>query len=271
MEGNNICNVWGIVIMLVILGTASDGAAQHAVIALDEVKLYSLPLVDDSPVAVLSKGDTVRIIGQRGEWVKVEYAKERKGWMRVAVQRNEPAQEVVDTEITAAESSTNGHTNGHSQAPDIDRRRPSAPTDEYRRFGYSFGLGLLQSDFIYNWKFVFHKTRRLALEGSFKHALGKAADSYFLMANLSYLLKENDDLLPYLTGGMGVVNTVPDRSIDSDGVSHMAVNYGVGARKLFKNKMAVMVSATMYTVFVGKGMSHFREITVGFLVGKFWE
>ena len=64
---------------------------------------------------------------------------------------------------------------------------------------------------------------------------------------------------------------VPERSVDSRGVSHMALNYGVGVRKHLKRHMSLLVNLSQYTVFVGKGMSNFREFTIGFLVGKFWE
>lgn len=269
-------------LVLIMSGSVQEAQAQRAVIALDKVEIYSLPLVDDFPTAALSKGDTVRIIGQRGGWVKIEFTGGKKGWMQIQIKKEAAKNDRRRRQPKKPELARNGHAPNanHSsneafadlikKQPDV---RPQLGEQPFRRFGYSFGMGLVELDYTYNWKFVFHQTRRTALEGSFKHVLGGAADSYFIMANLSYLLKKNTNKkwLPYVTGGMGVINTVPDRSIDADGVSNMAINYGIGARKFFKKNMSFIFSATQYTAFVGKGLSHFRELTVGFLVGKFWD
>ncbi|RMF69298.1 MAG: hypothetical protein D6743_02045 [Calditrichaeota bacterium] len=264
--------------VFVIMGRVDEGFAQQAVIVMDGVKLYSLPMVEDSPVAVLARGDTVRVIGQRGGWVKVEFAEGQKGWMRLQVPRKRAPHH------SRSKRQNNGLAgNGvaktkapvGSARPDRIRKKPKPRPDlsdgSYRRFGYSFGMGFVESDFSYNWKFVFQSTRRLALEGSFKHVLGSAADSYFIMANWTYLLDEKKELLPYLTAGLGVINTVPDRSIDADAVSNMAINYGIGVRKHFKRNMSFTLTATQFTAFVGKGTKNFREFRFGFLVGKFWD
>jgi hypothetical protein len=273
----------GLLTMMGVYTTPAWG--QRAIISFDGVKIYALPLEDEAPTTVLSKGDTVRIIGQRGEWVKIGYQDGRKGWMKIEVKR-EPAMNAKnskksESEISPGLAETNGvnvTATNSAEEPPPDRISKSTPDKMvfsgqrvYRRFGYSFGMGLIETDYTYNWKFVFHSTPRLALEGSFRHVLGGAADSYFIMANLSYLLKEKQKLLPYLTGGVGVINTVPDRSIGADGVSHMAINVGLGARKFLKEKLAVTFNANQYTAFVGKGIRHYREVTIGMLVGKFWD
>lgn len=271
-------NFIGGLMLIFIAGNVSKGLAQNAVISLNRVEVFSLPMADTNPVMVLTKGDTVRIIGQRGDWVKIEYAKDRKGWMKLQVKRNSASNGKATTgraKKAQAKFSKNGQAHNGRVKPDVIKKRPpDRPVfneEEYGRFGYSFGVGLLESDFSYSWQFVFHTTPRLALEGSFKHVLGDAADSYFLAVNWSYLLKEKSKFLPFVTGGMGVINTVPDRSIGSDGVSHMAVNVGFGARKHFKNNTAFTFGISQHTIFVGKSMRHFREFKVGFLVGKFWD
>ena len=174
----------------------------------------------------------------------------------------------------SANNTANTNRDG-SSAPDLRRkpkRHPQFGPRAHRRFGYSFGMGLLEMDFTYNWKFIFHTTQRLALVGSFKHTLGNAADSYFILANLSYLLKENNSrFMPFVTAGMGVINTVPKRSIGTDGVSNMTINYGIGARKYFRKNLSFLFNVTQYTAFVGKGINNFREFTIGLLVGKFWD
>ncbi|NIR51627.1 SH3 domain-containing protein [candidate division KSB1 bacterium] len=252
------------------IANTNKAFAQRAVIALNGVKIYSLPMVEDPPIATLTKDDTVRVIGQRGGWVKIGFANDKKGWMQLQVNRNRGHGGEVDG--LPNQAGENGGTNGKNP----DRFDKPSRTGKrfndtlYRRFGYSFGMGLVELDYTYTWKFMFHSKPRLALEGSFKHVLGKAADSYFIMANLSYLLKERERLLPYITGGLGVINTVPDRSISSNTVSHMAINYGVGARKLINERLSVVFTATQYTAF-GKGISQFHEITVGLLVGNFWD
>lgn len=276
---------------LIILGIGISGLqitnayAQRAIIALDGVKIYSLPMEDDLPTATLAQGDTVRVIGQRGDWVKIAFQDGLKGWMKLHVEKkaatNGKSHKISNQRIekNGTAESTNGfhheETNGNSEEPpDRVQKPPDKPQVKdtiYRRFGYSFGMGVIELDYTYNWKFVFHSTTRFALEGSFRHVLGDAADSYFIMANFAYLLKDKGKLMPYITAGMGVINTVPARSVGLDGVSNMAVNVGVGARKFVNEKLSLVFNANQYTTFVGKGASHFREFTVGLLVGKFWD
>ncbi len=270
--------------------------AQNALIALDGVRIFSLPMVDESPVAILSKGDTVRVIGQRGEWVKVEMTSGKKGWMLLQVQRAETTSK--RPEVTPW-SGTNGRSapdiddqnglgmlpvsrNGdhlaarnatNDLAPDVDtmKSRTGSTAQEKSLFGYAFGMGLLEGDFIYDWKFVYYTKPGLAMVGSFKHALGEAADSYFIMVNWDYHLKENGSFLPYLSAGMGVINTVPERSIELGGVSNMTINYGFGALKRLRKNMTLRINASVYTVFIGKGAHHFKELAIGFMVGEFWQ
>jgi opacity protein-like surface antigen len=254
---------------------AGQAFGQKAVIALDGVKIYTLPMVEDSPVSTLSKDDTVYVLGRRGGWIKVACQDGVKGWMQLQVRKKrDSAKKKGRTRLAHNGASFNG-SNGSEMKPDrVASPAASEPRfDEgiYRRFGYSFGMGLVQLDYTYNWKFVFHSTPRLALEGSFKHVLGSSADSYFIMANLAYLLKDGSQTLPYVTGGIGIINTVPDRSIDTDSVSNMAINYGLGARRHINEKLSLVIAATQYTTFVGKNIRQFNEITAGLLVGKFWD
>ncbi len=275
------------IFLALLLWDVQPGFAQRAVISLNHVKIYSLPMVDANPVAILTKGENVRVIGKRGAWVKIETADGHKGWMQLQVpkktssgkERRKPATTAdipKGTQNTYESASNTADANrGGSSAADMRRKPkphpPFGPRD-YRRFGYSFGMGLLELDFTYNWKFIFHTTQRLALVGSFKHTLGDAADSYFILANLSYLLKEdNSRFMPFVTAGMGVINTVPKRSIGTDGVSNMTINYGIGARKYFRKNLSFLFNVTQYTAFVGKGINNFREFTMGLLVGKFWD
>ncbi len=263
------------------LVTTHGALAQHARIAKDGVKVYALPAKEQPVVQVLAKGDTIRVLGQRNNWVKVQARGGKKGWLLL------PESTATAKETTSRRSNAPGQQNRDASVngTSLPQNRPEAAdliqnrntllqkNRHYRRFGYTFGIGMLETDFTYNWKFIFHQTPRLALEGSFKHALGNAASSYLMMANLSYLLSRSQgrDFLPFVTGGLGVINTVPERSVDSRGVSHMALNYGLGARKRLSRRMSLLANISQYTVFVGKGINNFREVTVGLLVGTFWD
>jgi len=271
-----------LIILIGLMGNVEQGLAQRAVIAVDGAEIYSLPWADGSPLTMLSKGDTVNVIGKRGEWVKILFADGRKGWMQIQIRkqqrRTNGKAKTNGKAIPASKrlgkngSAKNGTHKTNGKVPDLVRKKLSVPGDEvYRRFGYAFGMGFIATDYTYSWKFVFHSTPRLALEGSFKHVLGKAADSYFIMSNLSYMLKETGKTRPYVTAGMGVINTVPARSISSDTVSNMAINYGGGARKYLTEKLSLIFTVSQYSIFVGKNISNFREYTLGILVGKFWD
>ncbi len=143
--------------------------------------------------------------------------------------------------------------------------------DAYGTFGFSFGMGLMESDFTYNWQYVYQLTSVLAMEGSFKHVLGETADSYFLTAGFSYLLVKSKSIQSFINAGMGVINTIPQRSIDTNEISHMTINYGVGIRKNIRTNMALVLSANQYSVFLRNGFTHFTEYTLGLLVGNFWD
>ena len=271
-----------LIILIGLMGNVEQGLAQRAVIAVDGAEIYSLPWADGSPLTMLSKGDTVNVIGKRGEWVKILFADGRKGWMQIQIRKQQRrtngkaktnGQAIPASKRLGKNSSAkNGTHKTNGKVPDLVRKKLSVPGDEvYRRFGYAFGMGFIATDYTYSWKFVFHSTPKLALEGSFKHVLGKAADSYFIMSNLSYMLKETGKTRPYVTAGMGVINTVPARSISSDTVSNMAINYGGGARKYLTEKLSLIFTVSQYSIFVGKNISNFREYTLGILVGKFWD
>ena len=290
MKSNNYYirfKIFYIIFIMLVLSLSKQTQAQRALIKLDGVKVYSLPMVQRTPLATLSKGEIVRVIGQRGAWVKIEFNTEKKGWMLLQIRKNKDTAS-GKARKTNKQNREQKHTSTHdnngyglgknniskTQNPYKITKQPKESSLKkqqlYRRFGYSFGMGILESDFTYNWKFVFHSTPRLALVGSFKHALGSTADSYFIIANLSYLLKVNAKMLPFITGGLGVINTVPARSIGIDSVSNMTINYGFGFRKFLRRNMALIVSLTQYTVFVGKGYQHSQDFTIGLLVGNFW-
>ncbi len=287
MKSNVKTGLIFLVILIGLMGNFEQGLAQRAVVAVDGAEIYSLPWADGSPLTVLSKGDTVNVIGKRNEWVKILFADGRKGWMQIQIRKQyprgsgkaktngytTPASKRAGKNSSAKNGSqTNGTHKTNMRAPDLVKKKRTVPGDEvYRRFGYSFGMGFIASDYTYSWKFVFHSTPKLALEGSFKHVLGKAADSYFIMSNLSYMLKDSGKTRPYVTAGMGVINTVPDRNISTETVSNMAINYGVGARKYLNEKVSLIFTASQFTIFVGKNISNFREYTLGILVGKFWD
>ncbi len=276
-----------LIILISLIGNVEQGLAQRAVIAVDGAEIYSLPWADGAPIAVLSQGDTVNVMGKRGEWVKILFADGQKGWMQIQVRKRQTGKNSKaktngqigrrNRGFTTNGSVRNGsYTNGthktNGKTPDLVKKKRLVRGDEvYRRFGYSFGMGLIGTDYTYSWKFVFHSTPKLALEGSFKHELGKAADSYFIMANLSYMLKDRGKIRPYVTAGVGVINTVPERNISSSTVSNMAINYGVGARKYLNEKVSLILTASQFSIFVGKNISNFREYTLGILVGKFWD
>jgi hypothetical protein len=279
--------VFAMVFLGLILPMRSQCQAQQAVISLPSVDIYALPNADEAPVAILSRGDKIRVIGQRGNWVKIAYGQTDRGWMLISIDKPAgikagiPRQEEDVPEMTGHPTSESSPRYASTKNPDrlvndvppeeavVPQPTPKFGQATAGRFGYSFGTGLAESDFAYNWKFIFHTTPRLAMEGSVKHILGEAADSYLIMTNFSYLILARGHTLPYLTAGVGVINTVPERSVAYDGVSHMHLNYGAGVRKSIRESLSLTFSIAQFSVFVEDGVQHFREFTVGLLVGRF--
>jgi hypothetical protein len=267
--------------------------SQHAVISRDTVEIYDLPGIAANPVAVLSKGDTVRVIGQRGNWIKIVYQNQSRAWMPIDIEKPEYRGETTGDELEPGKDITSDANQGivHGQqvfaaAPVPDRiiadPEPEQPVTEPTprapdfgprspgRFGYSFSAGLMESDFAYSWRFVFHTTPKLTMNGMFKHVLGEAADSYIMLTSFNWFFSRQAKTLPYFTAGMGVITTVPERSIDLDSVSHMMLNYGIGIRQYVHKSISLTFGVSQNTVFVESQTNHFREFSFGFLVGRFW-
>lgn len=160
-----------------------------------------------------------------------------------------------------------------AREPDIDvEPEPEPPQSSvYGTFGYAFSMGMVQSDFTYNWRFLYHSTPRFALGGSFKHILGNTSDSYLLMANAAYELDPGGWIAPYLNLSVGVITTDPKRDITLGTVSNMAAGYGFGIRKAFRKNMSVTFDFQQFTALVTSGMYSFREFTFGLMVGRFWD
>jgi len=161
-----------LIILIGLMGNVEQGLAQRAVIAVDGAEIYSLPWADGSPLTMLSKGDTVNVIGKRGEWVKILFADGRKGWMQIQIrkqQRRTYGKAKTNGQAIPASkrlgkngSAKNGTHKTNGKVPDLVRKKLSVPGDEvYRRFGYAFGMGFIATDYTYSWKFVFHSTPRL--------------------------------------------------------------------------------------------------------------
>lgn len=275
-----------------------EARAQRAIIRLDNVPIYASHEQEDPPIALLSKGEVIQVIGQRGDWIKIEFAKGRRGWMLVQARQGKeglespisvnPRRSVRDKGPIAA---TDGpaKTVYRAEGGDISYEpdwgpylHPDPEADvlpaygelqegQKSTFAYSFGAGLIEAGFAYEWRFLHHTTDRLALVGSIKHALGEAADSYLLASNWEYLLKKNASVMPYVTVGAGVIVTSIPRDTEIGSISNMMLNYGLGLRKKFMANTTLVLAGSMYSIFAGSKVTLWKSMTVGLMVGKFWD
>jgi len=276
--------------VLIILMTALTAMpmqlhAREVVIKIPRVEVYSLPTAGGSPVAQLKRGDKVRLIGRRGDWVKVEFNSGKKGWVQVksGQKKASPARvEKKNMQTGAGKKSLASGTLKNSvlsaeQSPENALAGGGEASFGYGALpklgdlGYSFGMGFVGSGFVYDLRFIHQTTRRLAMVGSFRHALGEAADSYFITVNWDYLLKTKGEWLPFLTTGFGVVNTTTANDIVQGNLSNMVVNSGIGVRKKLGRRTSLIINASFSSVFVGKGVRHWKGVTAGFMVGDFWK
>ena len=288
-------SIWPLAVLgLIALTAGTAHAKKRAVISFDGVEIYSSPSVDDSPLTVLFKGDSVDVLNQRGDWVKVEFAKDRQGWMQLQLKGPDRGPENgVQSPAHAGLTDVMPRPKSISARLDLqkaDFRRPEpeavavsdidvAPVPEpeppqstiYGRFGYAFSMGIVQADYTYNWRFLYHSTPGFALGGSFKHILGNTSDSYLMMASAVYVIDQGPWISPYLNFSVGVITTDPKRDITLGTVSHMAGGYGFGIRKRFRRNISFTFDFQQFTALVSPGTYTFRELTFGLLVGRFWD
>jgi hypothetical protein len=256
---------WG----LLLLNEAAT--AQRIVLKDAATPIAEQPSPKSRVIAVLVKGDTVRVLKITNPWVQVAFRGKQKGWMYVgrstaSTNKNAPA----TTPETAAKS---------ANAAPVEEIRPVEQTTASQSpiapapiadGGVSFHLGAFSRQFTYVGKFYYRTLPRLYVEGTFQYVAGDIASFYLMYGNAKYARPLGRRLEGSLTAGVGVINSVPVRAAGVKSVSNMVFNYGLGVQRFLKNSNWLRLDIREYTVIRQKGLANFFEFTVGLAIGIRW-
>ncbi len=256
---------------LLLLGDSAN--AQRVVLKDATTPIAEQPSAKSRVIAVLGKGDTVRVLKTVTPWVQVAFRGKQKGWMYVG--RATTATAAKAPSLTSPEIAAKP-----ANAPPVEEVKPleqtatttspavSAPSGDG---GISFHLGSFSQQFTYVGKFYYRTLPRIYVEGTFQYVAGNVASNYLMYGNAKYVRPLSRRIDGTVTAGVGVINSVPVRAAGVKSVSNMAFNFGVGVQRYLKNSNWLRADIREYTVIRNRqGLANFFEFTVGIAIGVRW-
>ncbi len=257
-----------LIVFLGLMLLSASASAQRMVLKDSATPIAERPSSKSRVIAVLARGDTVRILKFNSPWAQVAFRGKQKGWMFVG------------------HSATPGKTNTPAPNPSA-RPTNSTPVEEIKPVeqaaannapvatpitdgGVSFHLGAFGQQFTYVGKFYYRTLPALYVEGTFQYVAGDIASFYLMYGNAKYARPIGRKLEGTLTAGIGVINTVPVGAAGVKSVSNMVFNYGAGVQRYLKNSNWLRADIREYTAVRKQGLANFFEFTVGIAIGIRW-
>ncbi len=220
---------------------SSSAFSQTAVLKAARTPIYNRPDPRGKIIAQLARGDTIHVLKKQGLWVRLKFRRKYSGWMYLGQPRD--------------------------RNPRVRRRKlPDNPPRHLSQLGISFHLGALGKDFTYAGKFFYASFPNVYMEGTFQHVPGAAANSYLMYGNLKYLWPLSPAITGWLTLGVGVITTVPTKTVAAKSISNMSLNYGLGIQKYLKTNTYLRIDLRQYAALVDSGVTTFWELMAGFAV-----
>jgi len=246
--------------------------AQRLVLKDAATPIAEQPSPKSRVIAVLVKGDTVRVLKINSPWVQVAFRGKQKGWMyvgRSAASTN--TKTPAPTPETTAKPANAAPVEAVQPVEQNATSNPPVTLAPITDGGVSFHLGSFSRQFTYVGKFYYRTMPRLYVEGTFQYVAGNVASNYLMYGNAKYVRSLGRRLEGTVTAGVGVINTVPVRAAGVKSVSNMAFNYGIGVQHYLKNSNWLRVDIREYTAIRNKrGLANFFEFTVGIAIGIRW-
>lgn len=249
-----------------------SAAAQRVILKDAATPIAEQPSPQSRVIAVLAKGDSVRVLQFNGVWAQVAFRGKQKGWMYVGRKSTTAKPPTPATAPTPSAKPSN-------TAP-VEEMKPVeqtpmggttvAPTPPVTDGGISFHLGSFSQQFTYVGKFYYRTLPALYVEGTFQYVAGNVASNYLMYGNAKYVRPLGRRLEGTLTAGVGVINTVPVSAAGSKSVSNMVFNYGLGVQRYLKNSNWLRADLREYTALRSKGLTNFFEFSVGIAIGIRW-
>lgn len=258
-------------VLFALLALSNVAVAQRVVLKDAATPIAERPTSQSRVIAVLTKGDTVRVLKINSPWVQVAFRGKQKGWMYVGRSASATAAKSPATtapEIAAKPAPPVEEVKALEQTPTTTPPAAFAPKNDG---GISFHLGSFSRQFTYVGKFYYRTLPRLYVEGTFQYVAGNIASNYLMHGNAKYVRPLGRRLEGTASAGVGVINSVPVRAAGVNSVSNMAFNYGIGAQRYLKNSNWLCVDIREYTVLRNKqGLANFFEFTAGIAIGISW-
>lgn len=244
-----------------LLASSSVVTAQRIILKEAATPIAERPAPESRVIAVLTKGDTIRVLKINNPWMQVAFRGKQKGWIYVGRSTSAAAKSPAATSPAEA-----------AQTPELaPPMTPPATFVPNHDGGISFHLGSFSRQFTYVGKFYYRTMPRLYVEGTFQYVAGNIASNYLMHGNAKYVRPLGRRLEGTATVGVGVINSVPVRAAGVNSVSNMAFNYGIGVQRYLKNNNWLRVDMREYTVLRNKqGLANFFEFIAGIAIGISW-
>jgi hypothetical protein len=252
-----------------LLSLNGVAVAQRLVLKDASTPIAEQPSPKSRVIAVLSKGDTVRVLKTNNPWVQVAFRGKQKGWMYVG--RSAVATSAKPNLETSAKPANAALAEEIKPIEQTATNAPPVALPPITDGGISFHLGSFSQQFTYVGKFYYRTLPRLYVEGTFQYVAGDLASFYLMYGNAKYMRPIGRRLEGTVTAGVGVINTVPVRAAGVKSVSNMAFNYGIGVQRYLKNSNWLRADLREYTAIRNRrGLANFFEFTVGIAIGIRW-
>lgn len=251
---------------------SGSASAQRVVLRDPATPIAEQPSPKSRVIAMLAKGDTVRILKLNGAWARIAFRNKKKGWMFVgrtfaSTKANTPAP-MSSTPAKPASAAPGEVIKPVEATP--PNPSPAATMAPETDGGISFHLGSFSRQFTYVGKFYYRTLPTLYVEGTFQYVAGNIASFYLMYGNAKYVRPIGRGFDGTLNGGIGIINTIPVRAAGGKSISNMVVNYGLGVQRHLRNSNSLRLDLRVYTAIRPQGLANFFEFTVGIAFGIRW-
>lgn len=263
---------YSLLVLIWLILLVGSAAAQRVILKDAATPIAEQPTPQSRVIAVLAKGDSVRVLKFNGVWAQVVFRGKQKGWMYVG--RKAAAAKTPTPATAPSPSAKPTNTAPAEEIKPVEQTPIGNPamttTPPVTDGGISFHLGSFSQQFTYVGKFYYRTLPALYVEGTFQYVAGNVASNYLMYGNAKYVRPLGRRLEGTLTAGVGVINTVPVSAAGSRSVSNMVFNYGLGVQRYLKNSNWLRADLREYTALRQKGLTNFFEFSVGIAIGISW-
>ncbi len=217
-----------------------------------QLTIYEKPHPRSRVVKILPPGSRIKFLGSRAGWDRIAWAAGKTGWINLKLP-SKASRPVV-------QKSTHTHRHGEPDRKPANRRRPPS---RLMRTGTFFGMGAMNFDFSYAFRFFHGNWPRTWMEGSFQFVADKVVSVYLMDMSFRRVWLRTRHFDAWYSAGMGVMTSVPVKAADQRSISNLAFNFGIGGQKALDRKRAVRVDFRNFYALKSGGIAAFWDVSVG--------